>query len=620
MRVAGVLLVLASVLWSGVLPAAAQEEILSFNSRFVIKADASIEVIETVKVRAAGFDIKRGIYRDFPTTYVDKAGRKRRIPFDVLGVERDGTAIDYWVETVGTGKRVYMGSKDHLLASGVYVFRLRYATSGLIGYFDGFDELYWNATGNFWKFPILSASATIVLPAGTRVLQRSAYTGPRGAHGRDYATRTDDDGNLRFSTTRRLAPGEGLTVAVGWPKGVVAEPVAPVMSSPDAALWIAIAAVLLVLGYYLLAWRIVGRDSDAGAIIPLFEPPEGLSPAAVRYVSMMRFDRSSFAAAVVSMAVKGHLIIDESGSKYTLRKTDDVEAGLSPGEKAVKQRLFAGRGVVRVDDANHEKFSAAIDGLKDTLKSEYGEAHFKLNFVWFAIGAVLSIATLLIVVSTGGNEFDYLTLVFMAIPVFVLFSHLSKITRLRGVKMVAGIVGLLIFVGFLSLAGSDLIVIFFDGLHDVSIVAVFTILALNPIFQFLLKAPTITGRKVMDEIEGFKMYLSVAEKERLEFIHPPEETPELFEKLLPYALALGVEHQWSERFSTLLSAAATDDGGGYHPRWYRGRDWSDGGFGRVTDRLGSGFSSALASAAVDPTSSSGSSGSGFSGGGGGGGF
>ncbi len=125
----------------------------------------------------------------------------------------------------------------------------------------------------------------------------------------------------------------------------------------------------------------------------------------------------------------------------------------------------------------------------------------------------------------------------------------------------------------------------------------------------------------MDGIEGFRDYLSVAEKDRMNLLNPPDRTPELFEQFLPYALALGVEQQWSEQFSDVLAQAGSDAAAGgrhYSPRWYSGRSL-DSGFSDFASSLGGGFAGAVSSASTAPGSSSGSGGGGSSGGGGGGG-
>jgi uncharacterized membrane protein len=148
------------------------------------------------------------------------------------------------------------------------------------------------------------------------------------------------------------------------------------------------------------------------------------------------------------------------------------------------------------------------------------------------------------------------------------------------------------------------------------------LLLVDVTFYDLLKAPTRLGRKVMDRLEGFELYLSVAEKDRMNFHNPPERTPALFERFLPYALALGVEQAWSEQFADVLAAAGQAPGGagtGYRPRWYSGSGFSERGVSGFASSLGGSFSGAIASSSTAPGSSSGSGGGGSSGGGGGGG-
>ena len=138
------------------------------------------------------------------------------------------------------------------------------------------------------------------------------------------------------------------------------------------------------------------------------------------------------------------------------------------------------------------------------------------------------------------------------------------------------------------------------------------------LFLYLLKSPTLQGRQIMDRLEGFKMYLAVAEKERLGTLQPPAKSLDLFEKFLPYAFALDVEHEWSEQFSEILAQAAAA-GQAYAPTWYEGNSWDSRKFASFADNLGSSLSDSIAAAATPPSSSSGSGGGGSSGGGGGGG-
>jgi uncharacterized membrane protein len=132
-----------------------------------------------------------------------------------------------------------------------------------------------------------------------------------------------------------------------------------------------------------------------------------------------------------------------------------------------------------------------------------------------------------------------------------------------------------------------------------------------------IAAPTKAGRVVLDRIAGFRQYLSITERERLDRMTPPEDTPELFEKYLPYAIALHVENRWTERFAGVLAAAAAQGQSGF--LWYSGSSSPWDNPERFAESVGSSLSDTISSASTAPGSSSGSGGGGSSGGGGGGG-
>ncbi len=554
----------------------AEERILELDSRVVVGTDGGLIVTETITVEAEGRSIKRGIYRDFPTLYEGPGGRRHVVGFRVVEVLRDGRHENWFTKQRSNGVRVYAGKEDVYLRPGRYQYTFTYRTDRQIGYFEAYDELDWNVTGNEWEFAIDRARVTIVLPGGARVVQTAAYTGPQGATGQDWAGWTDERGNPVFESTRRLAPREGLTVAVAWPKGFVSPP-----TVADEVAWTlraylgviaAGAALLLVVIYYYAVWRRVGRDPATGPVVPRWRPPRGLSPAASRFISEMEFDAKAIAAAVVSLAVKGRLIIkDDGGDDYTLLKHDGgFGVKLSPGEKAMERALFLWGDSAAVRKGNHRYLKPAVDALRAALSADYEGAHFRRNLGYYVGGMVLS---------------------FLA-------------------AFGAGVVNVHAAVGQTEAMGAGVIA-----------VTIFTLLGVNLLFRYLLKAPTLEGRTIMDEIEGFRMYLATAEQERLNLLHPPERTPELFEKYLPYAMALDVETEWGEQFEDVLAKAAADTDGGYRPRWYYGRRGHHGWAspGRFASSLGASLGGAIASAATPPGSSSGSGGGGSSGGGGGGG-
>lgn len=592
--------------------ALAEERILSFFSDVTVHHDGSMIVTESITVKSEGNQIKRGIYRDFPTRYETSYGTVN-VEFDVLSVERDGDGEPYHVEDRSNGKRVYIGEEDRILPSAEYRYTIRYYTDRQLGFFEGRDELYWNVTGNGWAFPIESAGARVALPDGITLRRNAleAYTGYQGDRGRDYRTHVDVDGAAVFETTRSLRPKEGLTIVASWPAGVIERPnrtqQARYFLRDYATALFAAGGTLLVLAYYLMTWLRVGRDPEAGVIIPRFEPPAGLSPAAVRYIRRMGYDSRSFASAVINMAVKGFLTINDDDGEYNLMRTPAADSsGLARGERRITDKLFDGRDTVVLKQGNHQSIRAAIKAHKHWLRDEYHKVYFNTNGWLLLPGIALSVLVLLVAgfgMSPQPAEFLFLSiwLTGWTFTIFMLIRQGQKFMAAVFALFEVGAVGAFIGMGSYELVAALLLLI-----------------ALNVVFYYLIKAPTDAGRRLMDEIEGLKMYMAVAEKDRLNMLNPPEHTPRHFEELLPFALALGVDQEWAEQFSRHLARLGRDEAA-YQPSWYRGRRWNDFNRAGFSSSLGASLSSAISASSTAPGSSSGSGGGGSSGGGGGGG-
>ncbi len=603
--------------------AARQERILSFDSYIQIMSQGDLRVTETIQVAAAGDRIRRGIYRDFPTEYRSRLGRRVKVRFQVLAVQRDGRPEPYHTERRSGGVRVYMGSGDVLLKPGRYTYTLVYRCDRQVGFFKDYDELYWNVTGNDWDFVIEKAGAKIDLPPGTGVVQQAAYTGPAGAAGKDFRIESGD-GYMVFSTTRPLGPREGLTVAVAWPKGFVHEPTRTEKNidlvRDNGASLVAVAGLFILLVYYLASWWKVGRDPARGTIIARYTPPKGVSPAGARFVMKMAFDQKALAVAVVSLAVKGCLKIKEgSNGVYSLEATGQKPASLSRGEAKVASLLLPrASGSIKLKNTSHKKVGAALKALRTSLGGEYEKQYFLRNTGHFIPGIVISLIVLAGIVLTGDMvpvaAFMVVWLSIWSVGVYGLGTRVISAWRSR---QVAGAMAITLFatpffIGEIFGIGMLAAAISFPGM-----VLMLSVGIVNIVFYHLLKAPTLAGRRLMDEIEGLKHYMSVAEKERLNMLHPPERTPEHFESLLPYAMALDVENEWNAQFADLLARAALDPGSGLRagPVWYSGRTPFTG----LASSLGGSFAGAMAASSSAPGSSSGSGGGGSSGGGGGGG-
>jgi len=607
------------------------EKILSFHSDIEIHDDGSMRVTETIRVICAGREIRRGIFRTFPTRYKDRYGNTIRVLFEVEEVLKDGESEPYHIEKMVNGVKVYAGQSDVFLRHGEYTYTLVYRTDRQIGFFDDYDELYWNVTGLDWAFVIDQVDAVVRLPAGAEPINTIAYTGPQGARGQDYTIETDASGRVRFTTTSPLLPEEGLTIAVSFTKGIIPEPTVQeklgFMLKDNASTMTAIIGFGVLLLYYFIVWARIGKDPAKGTIIPRFHPPKGYSPAATRYVMRMGYSNRVFAAAIINMAVKNYVTIHEHKGKYTLSRTPGNESVLTSGERKIAKNLFGTSLEIVFRQTNHQRISKAINALKMSLKTDFEKMHFRRNGSYTIPGFIITLITFVAVVLNApvreGALFMSIWLAFWTVGCSVLvISTLSAWKSVfSGRKLESGQGALVAFLTIFTLPflGAELfgLWMFSSMISSITVLLLLALVFLNIIYYHLLKAPTIHGRKVMDEIEGFKMYLEVAEEERLDMLHPPEKTPELFEKYLPYALALGVENDWSEKFADVLEAASVDTG--YSPSWYTGTNWKTAGITGVVSSLGSSFSSAISSSSSAPGSSSGSSGGGSSGGGGGGG-
>ena len=541
----------------------AQERILDFASDVSIDANGSLLVVETIVVQVEGQQIKRGIFRDFPTRYQNHRGLTVVVPFEVLNVQRDGTAEQYKVEPLDNGMRVRIGNPQQMLPRGPHMYRISYRTGRQLGFFERHDELYWNVTGNGWPFVIDRVSAWVRLPQPVPADKLSAevYTGPQGARGRD-AKVSVADGEFNFETTRRLAPNEGLTIVAAFPKGIVTPPSALQRLgwtlADNVGELVGIGALLLLVVFMFAMWWRLGRDPRKGPKFPRYEPPANMSAAAVRFIDRMGFDTRCMAAGVLGLGARGYLKVQQHDKGFVVQKTGSTVQWL-PGEKPLADALFRGGSQATLSQTYDPAVAEAQSDLSSALSTHYKGVAFKRNH-W----------PLVLVVICGAAAF--------------------------GLAAVLG-------------ANPALII----ALVCVLLLALF-------IFFKLLPAYTREGRKVQDHIEGLRQYLGVAERDDLARMKAPEMTPTEFARMLPYALALDVEKTWADRFAAVLGTAAV---AAAVSSYYAGdtSSWGSNSINDLTDSFGS-LDSTVSAASTAPGSESGSSGGGgggSSGGGGGGG-
>ena len=613
----------------------AKELIQNYESVIKIDSNSSLNITETISVNAEGNNIKRGIYRDFPTQYKDTYGNHYHVDFNLLSVMRNGKPEDYHTEAITNGIRIYIGNKNHLLKHGEHTFTLQYYTNRQLGFFDQFDELYWNVTGNGWAFPILRASAAIQLPEGVSVNQvkTSAYTGATGEKGANYITSMLDDNHVLFETIEPLALHHGLSIAVNWPKGFVKEPtqeeeIAWFINDNRAAI-IGFSGLFILIIYLFLMWLKVGKDPDEGVIYPQYQPEKNHSPASMRFVKRMGYDKKSFAAALVNMAVKGYVSLTESDNRFTVKKTGQT-ARLSMGESAIARHLFNNKEQITLKQSEHKNIGKAVKAHKKVLKRDYEKIYFKTNFLFLLPGFLISIITLVLTIlaiepSQAREVSAFFTLWLSIWSIGVTALSISVYHAWKRISSFFSLFpALFITVFALPFFAGEIVGLYMMWQNaGTGVVLVFMLIIMTNIFFYeWMKAPTLKGRVLLNKIDGFKLYLEVAEAEEMKFKQTykaaPALTPELFEQYLPYAMAFDVESQWTERFTQVFSQLE-HQGHHHSPAWYHGNHWNTNNLSRFSTAMGSSLSSAVASSSTAPGSSSGSGGGGSSGGGGGGG-
>jgi uncharacterized membrane protein YgcG len=536
--------------------------IRSFHADIEVRNDSSIRVTETIDTEF--HRPRHGIFRDIPFRYADELGDTTVMPVRIESVGGPpGTVRKYRVGRTGGHVRVRIGDPERYV-DGRQRYVIRYTVENAIVPFPDHDELYWNVTGNEWPVEIGSVSATVTFASGPFPAppRTRCFTGPRGS--REQACKASADGSrATFVSTREFRPGEGMTIVVGWDKGIVHQAsgwksVFYNLNLPEN--WVFIAP-WFSLGFMLVRWRRKGRDPVTGdPLVVAYTPPEEdgrpFLPAEIGALIDERLDPKDITASLVDLAVKGYLKIEEGKStglifhktEYLLRKVKEPGTELPRFERMLMERLFPGSDPeVSTSDLKHA-FYKNLDDLKTAA-------------------------------------FDSLVRMkcFAANPADVKKRYIiAGIAIMLGGGVVGGLVKTFPGEGF-SRAGIALIL---SGLPVI-------------LFARFMPVKTLKGVKSLGRIKGFEEFLLRAEKDRLERMNDQN----LFEKYLPYAIALDVSDRWAKAFEGIYQEP---------PQWYV----SPGGIGTFRPTaFHHSLDSALSTMSSAMHSSPRSSGSGFSGGG-----
>lgn len=534
-----------------------QETIKDFNVDIDINKDGSFSVIENI-VYDFDKNSRHGIYRDIPL---------EGIKIKVLTVtdELDNTYL-FTVSRQGSYLRVKIGDPDKLI-TGKHNYSILYSVIRGIGYFEDHDELYWDVTGNEWETPIENSSAIVHLPEKipNKDLQFDCYTGPLYSKEKDCTVNVEDNGDIYFKGERSFSTGEGLTIVLGWPKGVIEEP-----TILQKILWWLmefwpIFIPILVFIFLFREWWHRGKDPEIEkTIIAQYEPPNSLRPAEVNLVINQEVKSKDVSATLIDLAVRGYIKIREIKKSGIFGK-DDYEL--------IKLKEFNGEDLHDYE----RRLLKSIFGMSDKMKISGLENKFysKLPIITKKI-------------YPGISNYKYFT------------SNPQKVRKkwlAIGGTIIA--LGIFSFIFLSSLSGS---------------LSVFSISVLISGIFFIVFGPfmpkrTKKGTEAYWHALGFKEYINTAEKHRVEF----QEKENIFERYLPYAMIFGLAEKWAKAFEGIYTNPPSWYEGAYGPRF------TTYAFVNSLDRSMSSVNSAFVSRPGGKGSGFGGGGSSGGGGGGGGG-
>jgi len=548
-----------------------------FEVRITAYESGTLEVAERIVYDFADEE-RHGIFRKIPYSY-QASTTTYTVPISDVTVE-DGAGNPLpFGEARENGMLTIKIGDPEVKVTGEQTYVLKYVVKGPFLYFPEQDELYWNVTGSAWSKVIEKASVLVDMPEGATVLDASCYQGLRGSQVVcDESERLVSEDRAGYTATAyNLAPKEGLSIAVAFPKGTIQQVAKPWEQEErvrSVEYW-PFGIPFMVLAYMLHLWYTRGRDpAGRGTIIPQYEPPPGVSPALAGIVYNERIEPRELSAEIVRLAVEGYIRIHRVEEKLLIFTTLD-------------------HLLERLDKVPNEPFQLLL--LEKLFDDQYaGEAE---------VGGKKVYGTRL---SKLAHKFvqarDDLTSALYA-QVLTDGFFLARPDRVRATYGWSG--GILVAVSFASFFLADLSPAYVTG----AIAGVISGVLIATI-GFFMPARTARGVEVKEHLEGFKRYLTVAEKDRLAFHNAPALAPETFDRLLPYAMAFGVEKAWAEQFKDLHFA---------EPTWYTGPAGASFAPAMFASDIGA-FSTDFASASMPASSGSsggGSVGGGFGGGGGG---
>ena len=587
------------------------EKIKQFHADIQIKENGNIIVTETIKVYAAQLEINHGIFRKLPMKNYSSKVSKNNF-YAVLNVSKDGKKEPFHIDMDADNFIVYIGDNNTTLDEGTYTYKLTYEVEAQVHSYADFDEIYWNVTGNYWVFDINNVTARVILPKSAEVLRTHCYTGVLGSKANECNAKII--GNLVYFNSKDLKKEEGFTVAVGFPKGIVHQPLFLPHYKMEEFLslekvGIGLLAVLICFLFYFFSWKKYGKDpfvTDENKILDL---KSLYSAPALQYIKERYSDSKTLLVAIISLSIKHSIEIASNGKEnwqdgfeYCLKKGTNTN-NISKEENAVLETLFKQTDTFSINSKSYLIFDLAEKAMEKFLLSQYNlKDYFSGNSKQILIGFAVTFATIIgYCYYTSGSV---LGLVVFGLICFVLIILLIKIIIKSFLKAEYGTAIPCLFVIIFPAVfgyGSFFAINVDKNYSALNVLILFLIISGFTIYLSLINSYTKLGITTKLQIDNFKEQL---------LNYPVEQngnTISVYEENLPYAFALGVQEEWNLKFENALKTL------NYTSNWIKSTNSSSGFSSQLLVHFNETYNT------LSTSSSSGSSGGGSSGGGGGGG-
>lgn len=545
------------------------ERILDYAVTARVEEDASLVVTERITVSIEHNAIIHGIYRLYPVRIRENGDVLRHYGFEVLSAKLDGKDIPYSVTEEGYTAGVAIGDPERNAPRGSHTYELIYRTTGHVRFLPASDEIYYNVTGNFWKFPIDHVSFTLELPGGAQPEAAKAFTGALGAKGSAYRM----TGPASLETTQPLSPGEGITVAFGWKKGIVTEPEETFSSFLGANRTLTLLAIPLFQLLLFLFSRLVWTYRRRGVAYPLFHAPEGMSPGFVACLKNRSYPAVLLQSDILWAAVNGFLRMHLRDKKTIILKKKAPAPRRRPLPEWCQallrniQKVLFSSGKETVIDLRRAKEGRARDTITRSflnlkkkyeikLKGAWTETRFPgiistaagLGLFWYALDCCIYYPGLNYDPSLTASQMLFFVGGCVGLCLLFACGFRKAHAVFSGLRRAAGMVlsvAMLLLIALFLFYCLDFDLPFFAGSALVMCIAVWSLY--RPCVRLSSK-----GDRMDTAIRGLEMYIRTAEKHRLAKINAPEDTVEKYEELLPYAAALDCAEAWQKRFDPLL--------------------------------------------------------------------